>query len=117
MRQYLAVLLTAGFALVVTAGMILLSVLFGPKKKTAVKQEAFECGMPPATEPRGMAHANFYLVAILFVMFDIEIVFLYPWAVSFKELGAGAFWAMAGFLGVLFTALVYAVKKGALEWD
>lgn len=117
MRQYLPVLMTVGFAFAVAAGMVLLSILFGPSKKTPVKQEPFECGMPPATEPRGLAKVNFYLVAVLFVMFDIEIVFLYPWAVSLRELGAGAFWAMAAFLAVLFTALVYAVKKGALEWD
>jgi len=117
MRQYLAVILTAGFGLAVAAGMTAFSILFGPKKKTAVKQEPFECGMPPAMEPRGMAKVNFYLVAVLFVMFDIEIIFLYPWAVSFRELGAGAFYAMAAFLSVLLAGLVYAVKKGALEWD
>ncbi|HBA59928.1 MAG TPA: NADH-quinone oxidoreductase subunit A [Elusimicrobia bacterium] len=117
MRQYLAIILTAAFGLIVAAAMVLLSVLFGPKKKTPVKQEAFECGMPPAMEPRGMARVNFYLVAVLFVMFDIEIVFLYPWAVSFQLLGRGAFYAMFFFLAVLFAGLVYAVKKGALEWD
>lgn len=117
MRQYLPFLFTAAFGLVVAGAMILLSALFGPKKRTAVKQEPFECGMPPAMEPRGLARVNFYLVAILFVMFDIEIVFLYPWAVSFRQLGPGAFWAMAGFLAVLFAGLVYAVKKEALEWD
>ena len=117
MRQYIAVLLTAGFGLAVAAGMLAFSVLFGPKKKTPVKLEPFECGMPPAMEPRGTARVNFYLVAILFVMFDIEIVFLYPWAVSFRELGRGAFFAMGGFLTVLFAGLVYAIKKGALEWD
>lgn len=117
MRQYLAILLTAGFGLAVAAGMTLFSVLFGPKKKSAVKQEPFECGMPPAMETRGMARVNFYLVAVLFVMFDIEIVFLYPWAVSFGELGRSAFYAMSGFLLVLFAGLVYAVKKGALKWD
>jgi NADH-quinone oxidoreductase subunit A len=117
MRQYLAVILTAGFALAVAGGMTLLSVLFGPKKRTPVKQEPFECGMPPASETRGMARVNFYLVAVLFVMFDIEILFLYPWAVSFRDLGAGAFWAMAAFLAVLLAGLVYAVKRGALEWD
>jgi len=117
MRQYLAFLMTAGFGLAVAAGMLLLAVLFGPKNKTPVKQETFECGMPPAMEPRGAARVNFYLVAVLFVMFDIEIVFLYPWAVSFRELGAGAFYAMGIFLAVLFAGLVYAVKKGALEWD
>lgn len=117
MRQYLAILLTAGFGLAVAGGMVVISALFGPKKRTPVKQEPFECGMPPAMEPRGMARVNFYLVAVLFVMFDIEIVFLYPWAVSLRQLGAGAFWAMTGFLGVLLAGLAYAVKKGALEWD
>ena len=117
MREYLAVLMTAGFALVVAVAMTLLAILFGPKKKTPVKQEPFECGMPPAMETRGLAKANFYLVAVLFVMFDIEIAFLYPWAVSFKELGPGAFYAMAGFLAVLAAGLLYSIKKGALEWD
>ena len=117
MRQYLALLLTAGFGLAVAAGMIILSVLFGPKKRTAVKMEPFECGMPPAMEPRGAARVNFYLIAILFVMFDIEIVFLYPWSVSFRALGPGAFYAMGAFLAILFGGLVYAVRKGELEWD
>ena len=117
MRQYLPFLFTAAFGLAVAGGMIALSILFGPSKKTPVKQEPFECGMPPAMEPRGMARVNFYLVAILFVMFDIEIVFLYPWAVSFRQLGPSAFYAMAAFLAVLFAGLVYAVKKGAREWD
>ena len=117
MRQYLAIIFTAAFGLIVAAGMVLLSVLFGPKKKTPVKQEPFECGMPPAMEPRGTARVNFYLVAVLFVMFDIEIVFLYPWAASFLQLGRGAFYAMFFFLAVLFAGLVYAVKKRALEWD
>jgi NADH-quinone oxidoreductase subunit A len=117
MRQYLALIFTAGFGLAVAAGMILISVLFGPRKKNAVKQEPFECGMPPAMEPRGQARVNFYLVAVLFVMFDIEIVFLYPWAVSLRRLGHSAFYAMAAFLAVLFAGLLYAVRKGALEWD
>ena len=117
MRQYLALFITLGFGLAVAAAMLLLSVLFGPKKRTPVKMESFECGMPPATETRGAARVNFYLVAVLFVMFDIEIVFLYPWAVSFGELGPGTFYVMSAFLAVLFGGLVYAVKKGALEWD
>ena len=117
MREYLAVIFATGFGLAVAAGMVMFSILFGPKKETPVKQEPFECGMPPAMESRGVAHVNFYLVAVLFVMFDIEIVFLYPWAVSFRELGSGAFYAMAAFLAVLAAGLVYAIKKGALEWD
>ena len=117
MREYIAVFLTAGFGLIVASAMLLLSVLFGPKKKTAIKLEPFECGMPPAMETRGMAKVNFYFIAVLFVMFDIEIAFLYPWAVSFRELGPVAFYAMAGFLAVLAAGLVYSIKKGALEWD
>ncbi len=117
MRQYLGIVLTTGFALAVAAGMLILSVLFGPSRKTPVKQEPFECGMPPAMETRGLARVNFYIVALLFVMFDIEIVFIYPWAVSLRELGPSAFYAMAGFLSALLAGLVYAVKKGALEWD
>ena len=110
-------MLTAGFGLIVAAAMLLLSALFGPSRKTPVKQEPFECGMPPAMEARGLAGVNFYLVALLFVMFDIEIVFIYPWAVSLRELGPSAFYVMAGFLAALLAGLVYTVKKGALEWD
>lgn len=117
MREYIGVIMAGGFGLVVAGSMVLFSVLFGPKKRNPVKQEPFECGMPPAMEPRGIGRVNFYLVAVLFVMFDVEIVFMYPWAVSFGQLGRGAFYAMVLFLAVLFSGLAYAVKKGALEWD
>lgn len=117
MRQYLAILLTAGFGLTVAVGMLIASVLFGPKKRTPVKSEPFECGMPPASPSRSSASVNFYLIAVLFVMFDIEIIFLYPWAVAFKTLGLQGLIAMAGFIAVLFTALIYAIKRGALQWD
>jgi NADH-quinone oxidoreductase subunit A len=117
MREYLGLIFTAGFGLIVAVAMLLLAVLFGPKKESPVKLEAFECGMPPASEPRGVARTNFYLTAVLFVMFDIEIAFLYPWAVSFRELGSAALWPMLAFVGVLSAGLVYAVKSGALEWD
>ncbi len=117
MREYIGVILAGGFGFVVAGSMVLFSVLFGPKKRTPIKQEPFECGMPPAMEPRGIGRVNFYLVAVLFVMFDVEIVFMYPWAVSFGQLGRGAFYEMVLFLAVLFAGLAYAVKKGALEWD
>ena len=78
MRAYIGVLLTAGFGLIVALAMLLLSLLFGPKKKTPVKQEPFECGMPPAMETRGLARVNFYFTAVLFVesMGAIKILFL-----------------------------------------
>ncbi|MFA6434599.1 MAG: NADH-quinone oxidoreductase subunit A [Elusimicrobiales bacterium] len=117
MRQYLAIMLTAGFGLAVAAGMLAAAMLFGPKKRTHIKAEPFECGMPPAQASRSAVSVNFYLIAVLFVMFDIEIIFLYPWAVSLRTLGLHGFIAMAGFLFILFTALIYAIKRGALQWD
>jgi NADH-quinone oxidoreductase subunit A len=117
MRQYLAVFMTMGFGLATAAGMLLSAMLFGPKKSTRIKSEPFECGMPPAQPSRSSVSVKFYLTAVLFVMYDIEVVFLYPWAVSFRGLGLQGLLAMAGFISILFAALVYAVKKGALQWD
>ena len=117
MRQYLAIILTTGFGLATAIGMLLAAMLFGPKKRTHIKAEPFECGMPPAQRSRSAVSVNFYLVAILFVMFDIEIIFLYPWAVCFRTLGLPGLTAMAGFIFILFAALLYAIKRGALQWD
>jgi len=117
MRQYLAIILTMGFGLATAVGMLLAAILFGPKKRTRIKAEPFECGMPPAQISRSAVSVNFYLVAILFVMFDIEIIFLYPWAVSFRTLGLQGLIVMSGFIFVLFAALIYAIKRGALQWD
>ena len=117
MRQYLAVMLTIGFGSAVAIGMLLAAMLFGPKKRTPVKTEPFECGMPPAQASRSYVSVNFYLIAVLFVMFDIEVIFLYPWAVSFRTLGLHGFITMAGFIFILLAALIYAVKRGALQWD
>ncbi len=117
MRQYLAIALTMGFGLAVAIGMLLAAMLFGPKKRNHIKAEPFECGMPPAQASRSAVSVNFYLIAILFVMFDIEIIFLYPWAVSFRALGMQGFIAMSGFICILFAALIYAIKRGALQWD
>jgi len=97
--------------------MIIAAILFGPKVKNAVKSEPFECGMPPARPPKKFLHTNFYLTAILFVVFDIEIVFLYPWALEFRTLPDYAFYSMFIFIGVLGLALFYVIKRGALEWD
>ena len=117
MRQYLAIILTMGIGLATAAGMLLAAMLFGPQKPTRIKAEPFECGMPPAQNSRSSVSVNFYLAAILFVMFDIEIIFLYPWAVCFRTLGFQGLIAMAGFIFILFAALLYAIKRGALQWD
>ena len=112
----LQVLIAIGFA-VTTLG---LSVVFGRSaKRNAIKDSAYECGMLPIGDGAPRFSVKFYLVAMLFVIFDIEVVFMYPWAVQFRDLvadGPTALASMAGFAGVLAIAYVYALKKGALNW-
>lgn len=118
--QYLPVLfqilIAAGFAVVV----LVASVVFGrAARRNATKDSAYECGMVPIGEGAPRFSVKFYLVAMLFVLFDIEVVFMYPWAVQFRDLisaGPAALASMAGFAGVLAIAYVYALKKGALNW-
>lgn len=117
MNAYIAILLAGGFALVIALGMLAMAVFFGPKRPSQTKLEPFECGMTQITDPRGRFSIKFYLIAIIFVMFDVEIVYLYPWAVSFKKLGVQGFVEMMIFISLLLIALGYAIKKGALEWD
>ena len=98
-----------------------MSRLFAPKRTTAAKVAPYECGIVPTKEPPERFPVSFYLVAMLFVMFDIEIVFMYPWAVVYRpfvaEFGPVIFWSMLSFILILLFGYVYAVKKGALEWD
>jgi len=111
------ILIAIGFAVTTLA----LSVVFGRSgRRNATKDSAYECGMLPIGEGSPRFSVKFYLVAMLFVIFDIEVVFMYPWAVQFRDLVAGrdptALVSMAGFAGVLAIAYVYALKKGALNW-
>ena len=117
LEQYLPIFflitLAVGFAVV----SIIASNFIGPKRPNKTKNSAYESGM----EPVGTAHERFsvkyYLVAMLFVVFDIEVVFMYPWAVQFRALGLFAFIEMLIFMALLFVGYYYLVKKGALEWD
>ena len=110
------VLIAFGFAITVLG----LSIVFGRSAKTnKTKDSAYECGMLPIGEGSPRFSVKFYLVAMLFVIFDIEVVFMYPWAVQFRDLvadGPIALVSMAGFAGILVFAYVYALKKGALNW-
>lgn len=110
------ILIALGFAVVT----LTLSVVFGrAARRNATKDSAYECGMLPIGEGAPRFSVKFYLVAMLFVIFDIEVVFMYPWAVQFRDLVAVspvALVSMAGFAGVLAFAYVYALKKGALNW-
>lgn len=97
--------------------MIGLSVWLGPKRTSRVKEEPFECGVPDAEPIQGRISVKFYVVGLLFLLFDIEIAFLFPWAAVFRTLGLFGFLEMLAFLLVVVAGLVYAWEKGALKWD
>jgi NADH-quinone oxidoreductase subunit A len=104
------------------AGFVVLILLFisqkvGPKTLNPTKAEPFESGNPPKGDARTRFSVRFYLVAMLFLIFDLEVVFLYPWAIYFRQLGIFGLVQMAIFLGILTIGYVYVWKKGALEWD
>ena len=113
---FLQVLVALGFAVTV----LLASVIFGRSARTnATKDSAYECGMLPIGEGAPRFSVKFYIVAMLFVLFDIEVVFMYPWALQFRDLiaqGPTALVSMAGFAGILVIAYAYALKKGVLNW-
>lgn len=115
-QQYIPVLLLAMLALAFAVGNVLLSFLFGPRKDSKEKLDPYECGMPPIGNPRERFNVKFFLVAMVFVIFDIEIVFLFLWASVFQDLGIFGLIEMAVFLGVLVLALAYVWEKGVLEW-
>jgi NADH-quinone oxidoreductase subunit A len=103
-------------AVVFSAGGILASRLFVKASKNAQKGQAYECGIPTSTSPWKQFHVGYYLFALLFLIFDVELVFMYPWAVVVKKLGFMAFIEMVIFLFILFLGFLYAHKKGALQW-
>lgn len=105
--------IAAGLALV----MVLLPMLIGRQKPDAEKLSAYECGFEPFGDARGKFDVRFYLVAILFIIFDLEVAFLFPWAISLGEIGVAGFWSMVVFLGILTIGFIYEWKKGALEWE
>jgi len=117
MNQYIPALLMLVLAAGVAGGMIAAAELLGPKLRFREKMEPFECGVNPVASPKQRFSVRFYLVAILFIVFDIEAVFLFPWAVIFQPLGMFGFVEMMVFIVILAAGLVYVWKKGALEWE
>ena len=117
MSEYLGLLIMFGLAAGVGAAFIVLASILGPKNPTPAKLEPFECGQEPFRLPSGRFSVKFYLVAMLFILFDVELVFLFPWAVVYRHLGAYGFIEMAVFIGILGVGYLYAWKKGALEWQ
>jgi NADH-quinone oxidoreductase subunit A len=95
----------------------LLGYVLGPRRPDAAKDSPYECGFEAFEDARMQFDVRYYLVAILFILFDLEIAFLFPWAVALGEIGATGFWAMMVFLGILVVGFVYEWKKGALDWE
>jgi NADH-quinone oxidoreductase subunit A len=123
LSQYVAVLMLFGLAVAATGGMILISTLLGKRGgRSKIKDTAYECGMIPIGDGGTRMSVKFYLVAMLFILFDIEVVFMYPWAVIYKEMLQSEatrnmiLGSMISFLGVLFVGYIYAVKKRAFDW-
>ena len=117
LKDYLSILIFIFVALGLSVGFIVLNFLFSPNKPDAEKLSAYECGFEAFSDSRMEFDVRFYLVAILFIIFDLEIAFLFPWAVSLGSIGALGFWSMMIFLFVLTIGFVYEWKKGALDWD
>jgi NADH-quinone oxidoreductase subunit A len=116
-NPYFPVLVLLVIALAMSVGFVLLSQALGPKRYDRIKYGVYECGVDPLTPAEVRVSVKFYLIAILFILFDLETAFLYPWAVLFRSLGWFGFIEMAVFVGILLVGLVYAWKKGALEWQ
>ncbi len=121
--QYLAVLMLFALAIAATGGMILASMILGQRgKRSKIKDTAYECGMLPIGPGSTRMSVKFYLVAMLFILFDIEVVFMYPWAVVYKSMLADPatrnliLGSMLSFVGILFVGYIYARQKGAFDW-
>ena len=114
--EYVSILILAALAALVALSLLFANTLFGPKKPNPVKSQPFECGMDPITLPAGRLPVHFYVVAMLFVLFDVELIFLFPWAVLARDLGWAGLMEMGFFLAIVVAGFVYAWKHGALEF-
>lgn len=115
--DYFPILVFFGIAVVVAGAALTLSQIVAPSAPDAEKISSYECGFEAFSDTRGKFDVRFYLVAILFIIFDLEIAFLFPWAITLGEIGTFGFWSMMVFLTVLTIGFIYEWKKGALEWE
>lgn len=116
MGEFMPIVILLGVAALVCAAMVTLSWVLGPKKVTPYKASPYECGVEPSGSARERFPIKFYLVAMLFILFDIEVVFLYPWAVVYRELKLYGFVVMLLFIDLVLAGFFYILKKGVLEW-
>ena len=117
LKDYLSIIIFFSVSLCLSIGFVILNFVFSPKKPDPEKLSAYECGFEAFGESRMKFDVRFYLVAILFIIFDLEIAFLFPWAISLGKIGAFGFWSMMIFLFILTIGFIYEWKKGALDWD
>jgi NADH-quinone oxidoreductase subunit A len=117
LASYFPILIFIAIAVIISVAFIGLSLLFAKQKPYAEKLSAYECGFEPFDDSRRRFDVRFYLVAILFIIFDLEVAFLFPWAVSLSHLGLLGFLSMMGFLAVLTVGFIYEWRKGALDWE
>jgi NADH-quinone oxidoreductase subunit A len=117
MDGFLPILIMIGLGAGFAAGSVGLSQLLGPRKPTPEKLAPYECGMPPVGDARERQSVKFYLVAMIFLLFDIEVAFLYPWAVAFSELGMMGFVQVLTFFALLVTGYIYVWRTGAFDWS
>ena len=117
LTDYFSIIIFLIISLFLSIGFILINFLASPSNPDPEKLSAYECGFDAFDDSRMEFDVRFYLVAILFIIFDLEIAFLFPWAISLGELGALGFWSMMFFLGILTIGFIYEWKKGALEWE
>ena|SRR5205085_4392366 len=120
LRDYLPVLLQIIVAVGFAVSALIVSVLLGKSgRRTRIKDSAYECGMVPQGEVQPRFSVKFYLIAMLFILFDLEIVFMYPWAVVYRDLirqSSVIFWSMLSFVSILMVGYIYALRKGVLDW-
>ena len=117
LKDYLSIIIFLFIALGLSVGFIVLNFLFSPKNPDPEKLSAYECGFEAFGDSRMEFDVRFYLVAILFIIFDLEIAFLFPWAISLGSIGLLGFFSMMIFLSILTVGFIYEWKKGALDWE
>lgn len=117
LRGYLPILIFLGLAVAIAGAALVASYIIAEQRPDSEKLSAYECGFEAFDDARRQFDVRFYLVSILFIIFDLEVAFLFPWAISLGEVGLFGFWSMVVFLSVLTVGFVYEWRKGALEWE
>jgi NADH-quinone oxidoreductase subunit A len=117
LAEYLPILLFLGVAVGLTVVIVAASLIVGPRRPDSEKLSPYECGFEAFDDARRRFDVRFYLVSLLFIIFDLEVAFLFPWAISLEDVGVPGFWSMVVFLGVLTIGFIYEWRKGALDWE